>query len=130
MKTLLSLIAMSLLAVGLFAASIDGKWKVETTMPQGRGKGGGRTFTTILDLKSDGAKLAGTVTIQAPGGDRTTEIQDGKIDGDKFSFTTVQQTRQGEMKVMWEGTLSGDELKGTRKREGGGRGLEFTAKRQ
>ncbi|MCC6365343.1 MAG: hypothetical protein IT165_17655 [Bryobacterales bacterium] len=43
---------------------------------------------------------------------------------------SVQQTREEEMKVTWEGRLSGDELKGTRKREGGGRGMEFTAKRQ
>lgn len=112
------------------AASIDGKWKTEMKMPEGK-KGPGGTIVTVLELKADGDKITGKVTNSINGRERTVEIQDGKLDGDKFTFTTVQQGRGGggEMKLVWSGTVSGDELKGTRGREAG-RGMPFTAKRQ
>jgi hypothetical protein len=111
------------------AASIDGKWKTEMKMPEGK-KGRGGTIVTILELKAEGDKITGKVTNSINGRERTVEIQDGKLDGNTFTFTTVQQGRGGgEMKLVWSGTVSGDELKGTRGREAG-RGMPFTAKRQ
>jgi hypothetical protein len=113
------------------AASIDGKWALEMKMPAGKKGGGeGRTLEATLDLKSSGSQLTGSMTMTMRQRERTIEIQDGKIEGDKFSFTTMQRGRQGEMKIIWEGTVSGDELKGERKREGAPRGVPFTAKRQ
>ena len=57
-------------------------------------------------------------------------IQDGKIEGNQFSFTTVQTSKKkGDQKVEWKGTVEGDQLKGTRSSGKRGRGAPFTAKR-
>jgi hypothetical protein len=118
-------------AVCLSAAGLDGKWAAESKMRAQDGTE--RTLNMTLDLKSEGGTLTGAVTqTVGPNGDpRTTEIQNGKIDGNKFSFTTVAETPRGTMKWTWEGTVDGDMITGTRSREGGGgRSTPFTAKRQ
>lgn len=128
MKTLVSLSLMLCLLSGLaFAAAIDGKWYSERKMNRD-----GQEFVikTTFDLKSDGAKLTGTLTMAF--GDmepRSITISDGKIDGAKFSFTTVMQTPNGDFKSNWEGTVEGDAIKGTSAREGG-EPRPFEAKRQ
>jgi hypothetical protein len=69
-----------------------------------------------LDLKIDGSKLTGTLANpQMPG---TIEIRDGKIEGDKISFDYVRQMNGQDIKILWTGTFSGDEIK--LKREAGG----------
>jgi hypothetical protein len=60
---------------------------------------------------------------------RTIEIKDGKIDGNKFTFNTVMNTPNGEFKMVYEGTVEGDTLKGTSTREGG-QSRPFEAKRK
>ena len=119
----------SVAATTAFAAGIDGKWLSE--MKVGRGD---REFTmkVAFDLKTAGDQITGAVTSEGRMGQRTSEIKDGKLDGNKFSFTTVGQGRGGnEVKIHWEGTLEGDELKGQQEREGGNFGpIPFTAKRQ
>lgn len=62
-----------------------------------------------LELKVDGAKLSGTiVNPQMPG---TIEFKDGKIEGNTISFDYVRQTNGQDFKIVWTGTLAGDELK-------------------
>jgi hypothetical protein len=117
-------------AVLASAAAIDGKWLSELKMPAGKKGGEARTVQMTLDLKSDGNKLAGTVSIPGRRRTQTMDIRDGKVDGNKFSFTTVQQTRKGENKLEWRGSVEGGQLTGTRGREGARRGQPFTAKRQ
>ena len=51
-------------------------------------------------------------------------ITDGKVDGNKFSFTVPG----GRGPAKFEGTVDGDQLKGTRTPEGRD-GQPFTAKR-
>jgi hypothetical protein len=46
------------------------------------------------------------------------DISDGKIDGDKFSFKVVIETKQGDKTAVYEGTVEGDHLKGTTKFRG------------
>lgn len=128
MKTLVSISLMLCLLCGVaFAAAIDGKWYSERKMNRD-----GQEFVikTTFDLKSDGAKLTGTLTMAF--GDmepRSIPISDGKIDGAKFSFTTVMQTPNGEFKSTYDGTVEGDMIKGTSAREGG-EPRPFEAKRQ
>jgi len=117
----------------LSAASIDGKWAAEVKGKANKKRGGGEQTTTItFDLKSSGSALTGTVD----GGGRrkagAMQITDGKIDGDSFSFATVQKGRKGkaDQKSTWKGTLQGDELKGDHSRDGARRGTPFTAKRK
>jgi len=129
MKTLFSSILVSALLAGtMLAASIDGKWKATSEAKSKNGKSA--TITTVFELKSDGATLSGTVTTGRGRKDVTMEIKDGKIEGDRFSFTTVQQNKKkGEIKVQWSGSLAGEELKGTSTMGGKRKGTEFTAKR-
>jgi hypothetical protein len=117
------LLAVVLCAASLAAtaAGIDGKWTSEM-------KRGDNTIQQTLTLKSDGSSLTGTVETSFNGQGRSVDIKDGKVDGNKFSFSMVQRGKQGEMTVVWEGAVDGDELHGTRKR-GGGEGQPFTAKR-
>jgi hypothetical protein len=104
------------------AAGIDGKWSSEM-------KRGDNTIQQTITLKSDGGALTGTVETSFNGQGRSADIKNGKVDGDKFSFTTVQNGKQGEVTVTWEGTVKGDELTGTQKREGSDQSRPFTAKR-
>lgn len=100
-----------------FAAAIDGKWLSERKMER---QGQSTTIKTTFDLKSDGDKLTGTISTAF--GDReprSTEIKDGKIDGNKFSFTIVMSGPNGDTKLTYEGAVEGDTLKGTVTREGG-----------
>ena len=127
MKVLITIsICLFLLAGLAAAASIDGKWVAERKMERG---GESFTFKQTFDLKAEGDKLTGAVTIAF--GDReprSIDIKDGKIDGNKFSFATVMSTPNGEFKMLYEGTVEGDTLKGTSSREGG-EGRPFEAKR-
>jgi hypothetical protein len=108
-KRLLFVVTMLLAAtVSLVAADVTGKWVAETP-----GRNGGPPRQTVFVLKADGAKLTGTFT---GGGGRggaavPTEISDGKIDGDKVSFTVKRETPNGPMETKYAGTVSGDELK-------------------
>jgi enterochelin esterase-like enzyme len=62
-----------------------------------------------LDLKVEGSKLTGTlVNSQMPG---AIEIKEGKIEGDKISFEYTRQMGGQDIKILWTGTLSGDEMK-------------------
>jgi hypothetical protein len=122
----LAVLVCSILAA---AAGIDGKWISEFKMPAGKKGGEARSVQVTLNLKADGSRLTGSVTQAMGRRDRTLEIQDGKMEGSRFSFVTVQKTRKGENKLLWQGTVEGDELKGTRTREGGRRGMPFTARR-
>ena len=105
-------------------AGIDGKWKMDAVANK-KGKTGA---ALTLNLKSAGAKLEGDVEGMGRKG-AGVAVHDGKVDGNKFSFTTTVTGKKGDQKVVWEGTVEGDALKGTRMREGGNRGQPFTAKR-
>jgi len=129
MKVCLSILTVLVLAASLaVAGQIDGKWVSESTMNRG---GEEVTIRQTFDLKSDGDKLTGTVSMQFGQMEpRTAQIQEGKIEGNKFSFKTVMETPNGSMTTVYEGTVEGDVLKGTSQREGGqGQGRPFEAKR-
>jgi hypothetical protein len=55
-----------------------------------------------LEFKADGSKLTGTLeNSQMPG---AMEFKDGKIEGDKISFSYVRQMNGQDMKISWTGT--------------------------
>jgi hypothetical protein len=119
MKMYRFLIAFVLAAVAVLAADVTGKWVAQVP---GRG---GETREATFTFKADGNQLTGSVT--SPRGEMP--ISDGKIDGDTISFNQVLEFSGNEVKLMFKGTVSGDEIKFTRQREGGNRVQEFTAKR-
>lgn len=121
MRRLLTLGFLSgLLAITMLGADVTGKW---TAQVPGRN---GQTREATFNLKVDGNSVTGTVS--GPRGDNP--ISEGKIDGDQISFSQTMEFNGNTMKIMYKGTVSGDEIKFTRMREGGeGQGQEFTAKR-
>ena len=101
------------------AADITGKW---TAQVPGRD---GQMMDQTFDFKVDGEKLTGSVT--TPRGDLP--ITDGSVKGDTVAFTNVANFNGTEVKILYKGTVAGDEIKFTRQREGGDRVTEFVAKR-
>jgi len=95
-----------------FAADVTGKWSGEFSGPNG-------SITLTYDLKQDGAKLTGST--QGPAG--SIEIQNGKVDGDKITFTISFEGQNGAMTITEEGVVSGDEITLNMKMEGGPEGL-------
>jgi hypothetical protein len=134
MKTLaattLILCAASITAL---AASIDGTWISEKQV----GDADGKTYAhqSTFSLKNNDGVLTGTVvqTSAAPWmrelTGRSLEISDGKVDGEKFSFKLKIENKQGERISVYEGTIDGDQLKGTVKFRGIGITQPFDAKR-
>jgi len=126
-------------AFTLAAADITGKW-----VAQVEGRNGATQVT--FDLKASGSTLTGTVTGGMGGGGRrgggggaggaaaapaATEISDGKIDGDKVTFS-VKMDRGGQtMVTTYTGTFSGDDLKLKQTRQGrnGEQTTDIAAKR-
>lgn len=103
-----------------WAANVDGKWVAQVP---GRG---GQTRETTFTFKAEGAKLTGTVS----GMQGEAPISDGTIKGDDISFTQSFNAQGNAIKLVYTGKVSGDEIKMTRKREGGDQPpAEFTAKR-
>lgn len=98
----------------LQAADITGKW---TGPVPGRG---GQARDTTFTFKQDGNKLTGSMS----GRQGDVQIEDGKVEGDKISFSVAT----GQAKSIFKGTVSGSEIKFTREREGA-EPVSFTAKR-
>jgi len=103
------------------AASIDGKWSVD--VQTGGKKAAAKKLTFVMDLKSSGDALSGTVS--AEGKARSVSVAEGKVTGDSFRFVTVQ----GDNKVVWSGTVKGDAISGSRGRDGAKRAPSFTGSR-
>lgn len=114
------------------AANLKGKWVARIPFPAQRtGETQDRSLEVVLDLKQKGDRLTGTVTNVLNGKrGRPQEIWDGKVEGDRFSFVTLQPGDGGERKVLWEGLVQGREIRGTRHPEGVQRGLEFVARKR
>ncbi len=112
------------------SADLAGKWSGTIKVPAGRNQPGEtREVPVTLDIKTTGGQVTGTLTLTQGRRSQTVEIQDGKVDGNKISFTTTHKGRQAETKFTWEATLQGDELSGERRRESGRRGQPFSLKR-
>jgi hypothetical protein len=104
----------------LAAADVAGKW---TAQVPGRG---GEAQETTFNFKVSGSTLTGTMV--NPRGE--TAISDGKVDGDNLSFTVSLSFGGNDVKLLFKGKVTGNEIKFTRQREGGqGQPQEFTAKR-
>jgi autotransporter translocation and assembly factor TamB len=92
-KLVFLLAALSLTA---FAADVTGNWKASLETPNGS-----MEFTYVL--KADGNTVTGTIQSQI--GDM--KIDEGKIDGDKISFSV---TVENMGKISYNGTVKGDEM--------------------
>jgi hypothetical protein len=102
----------------IFAATdVTGKWTGTLATPDGN------TFDLTFNFKQDGGKVTGT--IEGPQGDPLS-IDNGKIDGDKLTFTVSFNG----MTISHEATVSGDEIKmNTKTDDGGMPPMQYTLKR-
>jgi hypothetical protein len=102
-------------ALGLWAADVTGKWTF-----QQEGRNGPQTVT--LDLKSSGGMLTGTVAGGGRRGADPTPISEGKIDGNSISFKTAVEFNGNSIVTTYKGTVDGDSIKldVTRPGRGGG----------
>jgi opacity protein-like surface antigen len=99
-------VLMMAMAGAALAADITGNWT-----------GSSDQFTLKFVFKQNGETLLGNVI--GPQGDPL-PITDGKVQGDKLSFTVKVDMGGNSMKITHEGTIKGDEISLTTKVEGGG----------
>jgi hypothetical protein len=91
-----------------FAVDVTGKWTSEFESQVGHLK-------YIFQLKGDGDKFTGTSHRESAQSKHDQEINDGKIDGDKISFSETLHIQDQDFKIEYQGTIDGDEMKLTRK---------------
>jgi hypothetical protein len=107
--------AFALAAAAQDMAKVDGSWELTMEGPNG-------SFTQTLTIQQDGAKLKGTAK-----GQRGESPLEGTVDGNKIQFTITRHTPNGDRAIEYNGTVSGDSIKGTVKF--GENEREWTAKR-
>ncbi len=112
-------VLLGLCTLTALAADISGTWKATSNGQNGPME---RTFV----FKVDGSKLTGETTSPSFG---KSVLENGKMDGDKLSFTITIKMQDNEMKVNYKGQLSGSELKLTGEVEGAGMTMEWVAKK-
>jgi hypothetical protein len=101
MKFFLSVAALLLLAVSVFAADVDGKWTGSVSTPNG-------DFPVAFNFKADGATLTGSMA-GPDGGDIA--IKDGMIDGANISFWLSIDMGGNALKLTYKGVVAADQIK-------------------
>ena len=106
-----------ILALPMMAADISGTWKGTAEGPNGALE---RTFT----FKVDGRTVTGETVSQLMG---KSEIKDGKIDGEKVSFSIKGNFQGNEVTLNYEGKASDSSFKLSSSFQGGNTpALEWT----
>ena len=126
MKFCVLALSFILVAGFAFGADIDGKWTGQYNA------GMGEPMQMDFTFKADGAKLTGTAPGGGPGA--TIPLKDGKIDGNKVSFTVESTMGEGKLVFNYKGVLNGDSLDLTFEMAGmppmeGASPMKFTLKR-
>jgi hypothetical protein len=117
MKWLLALFAAFALTAS--AAEVNGTWKASVETPNG-------AMESTFVLKVDGAKVTGTASMGQMG---ETAISEGKVEGDTVTFAVVRQGQNGEFRINYKGTVTGDEMKLNASIPNMDRNFDLTAKR-
>jgi hypothetical protein len=106
---------------GVYAADITGTWTAEFDSQVGVQK---YTF----EFKVEGSTITGTAISNIGGTEAKTPLQEGKIDGDQVSFVENLNYQGMPLRIVYKGTVSGDEIKFARTVADSG-GESFVAKR-
>jgi hypothetical protein len=100
-KTAALILGLLLLAAPVFAADVDGKWTGTMSTPGG-------DFPVSFVFKADGAKLTGTMIgmdgMELP-------IVNGKIDGDKISYTVNIDFGGMMLELNYKGVVTASDIK-------------------
>ena len=108
------------LAVSAACAQDDltGKWTATAVS---------NNVAVTLDLKVAGNVVTGAILNPRSG---PAEIKDGTIDGNKISFHVERIANDATNRILWQGTIQGEEIHFTRNVEGApGPSMEIIAKR-
>src|ERR1700761_7495404 len=89
-------------------ANIDGNWKVTVNSPMGAQE-------ITVALKTDGGAVTGTLS----GAMGSTEIKNGKVDGDNVTFDATI-TEPFSIQISVTATVAGDAMTGQVKTQGFG----------
>jgi len=96
------------LGVPAFATDVTGTWSGTVSM-------GDDQITLTYNFKQEGDKVTGFVN--TPGGDL--QLNDGKVEGDKLSFTVTFEMNGNKSKFLATGAIKGEEITLTTKVESG-----------
>lgn len=105
---------------------MDGHWNAEVVRGKKAADTPGAVFS--LDLKTTDGVVSGTVSIAGKKRPEFEKLQNVKLDGVHLTFITTQSGKNPAT-FSWEITLQGDQLVGSRTRQGTARVQNFTAKR-
>jgi opacity protein-like surface antigen len=100
MRLRLLVCTLVLTAASAFAADVDGKWSGTFDMPTG-------ALPVNCNLKAEGSTLTGTIS-GIDGSD--VKITDGKVDGNRFSFTATVEINGMPFSLHYTGVVSGTDL--------------------
>jgi len=117
MKWLLLMAAV--FAFSASAADVSGTWKGTADTPNGKSE---RTFV----FNVDGNKVTGETTSQMMG---KSTIMDGKLDGDKLTFSITIKFQDQEIKLNYTGKVGAGEIKFHVESADGQLTLDYDAKR-
>jgi alpha-galactosidase len=115
----LTLIAILLWPVSASAQNLTGDWMAFATRPDGS------KMQVMLRLKQDGNKIGGIVSLSSS----DLAIQNGKANGDEFSFEVQTNFGQVSRTLNYAGKVSGDELQMTLSGFQGRPPLDFKGRR-
>lgn len=113
------LILFSMFSLSVLGADVTGTWKGTAETPNG-------TIERTFVFKVDGKKLTGETTSQLLG---KSTINDGIIDGDDLSFTISAKFQDNEVKLVYKGKVSGDQIKLHVESQDGAISADYVAKR-
>ncbi len=91
----------------MYAADISGKWTAEFDTQVGLQK-------YVFEFKVDGTKLTGKAIADIAGSKSESSIQDGTVKGDEVSFVEMQDYQGQQVRIVYKGKVSGDEIKFSR----------------
>jgi opacity protein-like surface antigen len=116
-KVFVIVVGLLLLAAPAYAADVDGKWTGTVSTPMG-------DLPVQYEFKADGTNLTGT-TLGFDGG--SVPIKNGKVDGNKISFTVTFDFGGMTLDLSYIGVVSTSEIKMTG--DFMGMPFEFTVKK-
>ena len=122
MKIPILILALAALTSAASAADVTGTWKAEFETQRGLQK-----YT--INLKQDGATLTGKASVEMTDQKRDAEFKEGKVDGDTVTFVELLNAQGNDLRIVFTGKVSGNEIKFTRK-VGDLGSSEATAKRE
>ena len=96
------------------AAGVTGNWNYELTLS-------GNDISLVLSLKQEGEKVTGKVAVA----DFELPISEGKVSGEAISFKVVVDRDDMKFTSKYNGTVTGDTIKGKIHSDRGGQDTEY-----